>query len=151
MKKIWGVKDHDPGCPRLQFWDAGEFEAPCTCGEGLMDNKTKDSIFEIKIRHSLSKVTEASECSRCKGTGVYDIPTWGGHTHGVTCPQCGGCGYFISAAVVARALEECLATFGWLPLTPEIEALNGEERLEFTRNQARNRFFTVLGGNKERT
>ena len=25
--------EHEPGCPRLQFWDAGEFEAPCWCGE----------------------------------------------------------------------------------------------------------------------
>lgn len=26
--------EHEPGCPRLQFWDAGEHEAPCTCGDG---------------------------------------------------------------------------------------------------------------------
>lgn len=24
--------EHEPGCPRLLFWDAGEFQAPCTCG-----------------------------------------------------------------------------------------------------------------------
>jgi hypothetical protein len=23
---------HENGCPRQQFWDAGEYEAPCTCG-----------------------------------------------------------------------------------------------------------------------
>lgn len=23
--------EHWPGCPRVQFWDAGEFDAPCTC------------------------------------------------------------------------------------------------------------------------
>lgn len=23
--------DHKPSCPRSQFWDAGEYEAPCTC------------------------------------------------------------------------------------------------------------------------
>jgi hypothetical protein len=24
-------REHDEGCPRLQFWDAGESECPCTC------------------------------------------------------------------------------------------------------------------------
>jgi len=24
-------RDHEAGCPRLQFWDAGEHEAPCLC------------------------------------------------------------------------------------------------------------------------
>lgn len=31
---------HHPNCPRFQFWDAGEFEAPCACefmeNEGLI-------------------------------------------------------------------------------------------------------------------
>jgi hypothetical protein len=27
-------KEHEAGCPRLQFWDAGEWEAPCYCGHG---------------------------------------------------------------------------------------------------------------------
>jgi hypothetical protein len=22
---------HEPGCPRCQFWDAGDWEAPCCC------------------------------------------------------------------------------------------------------------------------
>lgn len=22
---------HHPKCPRVQFWDAGEYEAPCLC------------------------------------------------------------------------------------------------------------------------
>jgi hypothetical protein len=25
------MEQHDRNCPRLQFWDAGEFQAPCTC------------------------------------------------------------------------------------------------------------------------
>jgi len=24
---------HEPDCPKLQFWDAGEHEATCTCSE----------------------------------------------------------------------------------------------------------------------
>ena len=27
------MKEHLPGCPRLQFWDAGEWECPCLCDE----------------------------------------------------------------------------------------------------------------------
>lgn len=27
------MMEHQPGCPRSQFWDAGEYEAPCTCDE----------------------------------------------------------------------------------------------------------------------
>lgn len=23
--------EHEPACPRARFWDAGEFEAPCSC------------------------------------------------------------------------------------------------------------------------
>lgn len=30
------MKDHKPSCPRLLFWDAGEYDAPCTCGERRM-------------------------------------------------------------------------------------------------------------------
>jgi hypothetical protein len=26
-------REHDPNCPRFQFWDAGEWEAPCTCDD----------------------------------------------------------------------------------------------------------------------
>jgi len=26
-------KEHEPYCPRAQFWDAGEYEAPCRCGD----------------------------------------------------------------------------------------------------------------------
>jgi len=29
------MKEHKPGCPKSQFWDAGEWQAPCTCGERL--------------------------------------------------------------------------------------------------------------------
>lgn len=25
-------REHETSCPRSQFWDAGEFEASCTCG-----------------------------------------------------------------------------------------------------------------------
>lgn len=35
------MKDHDSGCPRLQFWDAGENEAPCLCGEKPMSQVEK--------------------------------------------------------------------------------------------------------------
>lgn len=28
------MKEHEPGCPRLQFWDASEHDAPCMCGLG---------------------------------------------------------------------------------------------------------------------
>lgn len=24
-------REHEPSCPRFQFWDAGEWEAPCWC------------------------------------------------------------------------------------------------------------------------
>ncbi len=27
------MKTHTDGCPRLQFWDAGEFDAPCLCDQ----------------------------------------------------------------------------------------------------------------------
>ena len=30
------MKDHEVNCPRLQFWDAGEHEAPCYCDQGSM-------------------------------------------------------------------------------------------------------------------
>lgn len=26
-------KDHSTGCIRLEFWDAGEWDAPCTCSD----------------------------------------------------------------------------------------------------------------------
>ena len=29
-----GTKEHEPSCPRAQFWDAGEWQAPCTCKPG---------------------------------------------------------------------------------------------------------------------
>jgi len=25
------MTQHEPNCPRLQFWDGGEWEAPCLC------------------------------------------------------------------------------------------------------------------------
>jgi hypothetical protein len=25
------MREHDYDCPRSQFWDAGEWECPCTC------------------------------------------------------------------------------------------------------------------------
>jgi hypothetical protein len=25
--------EHEPDCPRIQFWDAGELDCPCTCKE----------------------------------------------------------------------------------------------------------------------
>lgn len=25
------MKEHHPSCPRVQFWDAGEWECPCLC------------------------------------------------------------------------------------------------------------------------
>ena len=25
---------HHPSCPRIQFWDAGEWECPCLCPKG---------------------------------------------------------------------------------------------------------------------
>lgn len=28
------MSEHHAGCPRLQFWDAGAYEAACTCGPG---------------------------------------------------------------------------------------------------------------------
>ena len=42
--------EHELSCPRSQFWDAGEFEAPCTCGFS-------------KIKH----VDMHGNCSRCGG------------------------------------------------------------------------------------
>jgi len=27
------MKEHEVSCPRSQFWDAGEWQAPCTCKE----------------------------------------------------------------------------------------------------------------------
>jgi len=27
------MKDHEAGCPVLQFWDGGEIEVSCSCGD----------------------------------------------------------------------------------------------------------------------
>lgn len=41
------MRDHKPGCPRLQFWDAGEWEAPCTCDDD--EPERSDDMSATKV------------------------------------------------------------------------------------------------------
>ena len=36
------MKDHEAGCPMLQFWDGGEIEVSCSCGEDGQEIEMKD-------------------------------------------------------------------------------------------------------------
>jgi hypothetical protein len=40
------MREHEPGCPRSQFWDAGEWEAPCVCIRHLYDVSDDELIRE---------------------------------------------------------------------------------------------------------
>lgn len=46
-KRAKAIKEHEQGCPRLQFWDAGEWQAPCTCRDPCRCAKRKFSRLGI--------------------------------------------------------------------------------------------------------
>ncbi len=40
------TREHRPGCPRLQFWDAGVWDAPCTCFDHEQEEDYEDEEEE---------------------------------------------------------------------------------------------------------
>lgn len=40
------MREHESGCPRQMFWDAGEYECPCTCNEE--ETMNKDTISYLR-------------------------------------------------------------------------------------------------------
>ena len=42
------MSEHEPGCPRLQFWDAGEYDAPCTCKDEGTDEVSDKTDYQEK-------------------------------------------------------------------------------------------------------
>lgn len=59
------MRDHKPGCPRLQFWDAGEWEAPCTCDDDEPERSDDMSATKDEMLLALADT--------CAGRG------WTGH------------------------------------------------------------------------
>jgi len=47
------MKDHDPTCPRAQFWDAGEHQAPCTCRQEDCEHEYTYRGIGFSLGHEL--------------------------------------------------------------------------------------------------
>jgi hypothetical protein len=48
------MKHHHEGCPRLQFWDAGEYEAPCWCDDPpTVREALQEILFLIENRPAI--------------------------------------------------------------------------------------------------
>ena len=47
-----GTREHKPGCPRFQFWDAGEYQCPCTCGGPYIVDKDGSLRTDYTIHKS---------------------------------------------------------------------------------------------------
>ena len=55
------MSEHQLNCPRSQFWDAGEFEAPCTCG-ATKAAMTEPTEYEKRIQKKQAREdNEAAE------------------------------------------------------------------------------------------
>jgi len=65
------MRNHQPGCPRLQFWDAGEYEAPCYCFDPTPKERLKDDIMDLiswldNAPFLMGKLTERDKATREK-------------------------------------------------------------------------------------
>ena len=71
------MKEHQPNCPRLQFWDAGEWEAPCTCVEDAMKIKpTKPDEHGVRwcsAECDCYTISSGNLHEKCTVTG-YSLP-----------------------------------------------------------------------------
>lgn len=75
------MSEHRPGCPRSQFWDAGEFEAPCTC-----DTKPPLASADEGARRRRAAVTKVEYALRTRTSliGPFDHPPDEWHDDGFT-------------------------------------------------------------------
>lgn len=44
--------NHAKGCPRLQFWDAGQLDAPCLCDDAARPLRLPPSLKAVKATAS---------------------------------------------------------------------------------------------------
>ncbi len=61
-----GTWEHRAGCPRLQAWDHGEYQAPCTCGGPYIvdkDGSLRDDYRPLRKR-------EGEEAAYDKAVGI---------------------------------------------------------------------------------
>lgn len=83
-------KEHEGGCPRKQFWDAGEFEAPCLCKHRASDQVDMYCIHDIPL---------GEVCNACRShdlAPLYRESLSDVAMAGYTRPGCAtgaGCGY----------------------------------------------------------
>ncbi len=59
------MKEHEAGCPRSQFWDAGEYQAPCLCGEKTKMKHNRE--FYHKLAADVDEILDSLKDQQISG------------------------------------------------------------------------------------
>jgi hypothetical protein len=58
------MRDHHHSCVRLQFWDANEYECPCTCPPGW-PRAARSQTNSIPFFYSNGKLYTVTASAKC--------------------------------------------------------------------------------------